>query len=108
VRHRAEFAKPPSTVYEEPPIGVKLVRDLLNADVEKMTVDAEDRYKEIIAYLDRLAPHLKRKVELYRGEVRCSTRPASRRTRARVPEAHLDEGGGFITIDRPKEWWRLT
>lgn len=101
VRHRAEVARPPTTVYEEPPIGVKLVRDLLNADVEKMTVDAEDRYREITDYLDRLAPQLKRKVELYGGEVPLLDQTGVEAELERVFQKRIwMKGGGFITIDQ--------
>jgi ribonuclease G len=101
VMRRAETAKPPAVVYEEPPIGVKLVRDLLNADVEKMTVDAEDRFREIADYLGRLAPQLRKKVELYRGEVPLLEQTGVEAELERVFQKRIWlKGGGFITIDQ--------
>jgi ribonuclease G len=101
VVRKAETARPPSVVYEEPPIGVKLVRDLLNDDVEKMVVDSELRYKEITDYLDRLAPRLRRKVELYRGDVPLLEQTGVEAELERVFQKRIwMKGGGFITIDQ--------
>ncbi len=101
VRAKAEAARPPAVVYEEPPIGVKLVRDLLNADVEKMIIDSEPRYQEIMDYLGRLAPHLRKKIELYRGEVPLLEQTGVEAELERVFQKRIWlKGGGFITIDQ--------
>ncbi len=101
VRAKAETTRPPAVLYEEPSIGVKLVRDLFSSGIDKMIVDSPQSYEEITGYLSLMAPNLKRKVELYRGEV-----PLLEQTGV---EAELDrvfqkriwlKSGGFITIDQ--------
>jgi len=69
VRRKAEELKPPAVLYEEPSIGMKLVRDQFTAGVEKVVIDSSGRYREITEYLDHVAPKLRRRVELYQGEV---------------------------------------
>jgi ribonuclease G len=101
VRARAETAKPPAALYEEPSIGVKLVRDLLNASVEKMIVDAEDRYREITDYLGQMAPQLRRKIELYKGEVPLLEQTGVEAELERIFQKRIWlKSGGFITIDQ--------
>ncbi|HDQ98663.1 MAG TPA: Rne/Rng family ribonuclease [candidate division WOR-3 bacterium] len=101
MRDRAEAAKPPAVVYDEPSIGVKLVRDIFTGEVEKVVVDSEERHREILDYLDQVAPRLKRKVELYRGEVPLLEQAGVEAELDRVFQKRLWlKSGGFITIDQ--------
>ncbi len=101
VRAKAEAAKPPSLVYEEPSLGVKLVRDVFSADVEKLMLDHEQRYREVIDYLDQVGPKLRRRVELYRGEVPILEHTGVEAELERVFQKRLWlKSGGFITIDQ--------
>ncbi len=101
MRERAEAAKPPALLYEEPSIGVKLVRDQLTANVEKVVVDSEERYREITEYLGLVAPRLRRRVELYKGEVPILEQTGVEAELERVFQKRLWlKSGGFITIDQ--------
>ena len=101
VRRKAEIARSPSLLYEEPQIGVKLVRDLLGPNVEKMIVDSEERYQEILDYMGRIAPHLKRKVELYHGEVPLLEQTGVEAELERIFQKRIWlKSGGFITVDQ--------
>ncbi len=101
LRKRAEQVKPPALLYEEPSIGVKLVRDLFTADVEKVLVDDEKRYREITEYLSKIAPKLKRRVERYQGEVPLLEHTGIEQELERVFQKRLWlPSGGFITIDQ--------
>lgn len=100
-RARAEAAKPPAVVYEEPSIGVKLVRDQFGSDVEKMIVDNQAAYREITEYLSRVAPSIRRRVELYRGEVPLLEQTGVEAELERVFQKRIWlKSGGFITIDQ--------
>jgi ribonuclease G len=101
IRSRAEAAKSPAVVYDEPSIGVKLVRDLFTGEVEKVVVDNDERHREILAYLELVAPKLKRKVEYYRGEVPLLEQAGVEAELDRVFQKRLWlKSGGFITIDQ--------
>ncbi len=101
IRSRAEPAKPPAVVYEEPSIGVKLVRDLFKSSVEKVVVDSEKQYQEIYSYLSQVAPKFKRRVELYRGEVPLLEQTGIEAELDRVFQKRLWlKSGGFITVDQ--------
>ncbi len=101
IRDKAEKVDPPALLYEEPPIGIKLVRDLLNENVEKVIVDEQATFQTIRNYVSRVAPRLVRRVEFYQGETPL--------LEAWGVEAELErlfhkriwlKGGGFITIEQ--------
>ncbi|MEO0080313.1 MAG: Rne/Rng family ribonuclease, partial [candidate division WOR-3 bacterium] len=101
VRAKAETAQSPALLYEEPSIGVKIVRDIFTASVERLIVDYEPRYREIIGYLGRIAPALRRKVELYQDETPLLERTGVETELERIFQKRIWlKSGGFITIDQ--------
>jgi Ribonuclease G/E len=65
VEEAAAAAKALTTVYEEPPLVVKVIRDNFGPEFERCIVDDEDLYGQVRGYLDEVAPELLDKVELY-------------------------------------------
>jgi Ribonuclease G/E len=65
VDEAAKDAKALTTVYEEPPLVVKVIRDNFGPEFERCIVDDEDLYHQVRGYLDEVAPELLDKVELY-------------------------------------------
>ncbi len=64
-------------------------------------VDSEERYQEITDYMGRVAPHLKRKVELYHGEVPLLEQTGVEAELERIFQKRIWlKSGGFITIDQ--------
>ncbi|MEO0053548.1 MAG: Rne/Rng family ribonuclease [candidate division WOR-3 bacterium] len=101
IRQKAEQHSAPALLYEEPSIALKVVRDLLSEQVEKVLVDYEPVYQQLLSYVSRVAPRFRRRIEHYQGEV-----PLLEFTGV---EAELErlfhkriwlKGGGFITIDQ--------
>jgi Ribonuclease G/E len=65
VEEAAAGAKALTTVYEEPPLVVKVIRDNFGPEFERCIVDDEDLYHQVRGYLGEVAPELLGKVELY-------------------------------------------
>jgi Ribonuclease G/E len=65
VEEAAADAKALTTVYEEPALVVKVIRDNFGPEFERCIVDDEDLYHQVRGYLDEVAPELLDKVELY-------------------------------------------
>jgi Ribonuclease G/E len=65
VEQAAADAKALETVYEEPPLVVKVIRDNFGPEFERCIVDDEALYQQVRDYLDEVAPELLGKVELY-------------------------------------------
>ncbi len=80
---------------------MKLVRDQFGSNVEKVLVDSPGRHQEISDYLLQVAPRLKRKVELYQGEVPLLEHAGVEAELERVFQKRLWlKSGGFIAIDQ--------
>lgn len=101
VRTRAEQVRSPAVLYEEPSIPIKVVRDLLNENVEKVLVDNAEVYKQLSDYFARLAPRFRRRLELYQGEQPLfEYTGAEKELEALFQKRVWLKSGGFITIDQ--------
>jgi ribonuclease G len=58
-------AKGPMLLHEEAGIAHGVIRDLFKDDVQRVIVDDRKMYRDIKAYVERTAPHLHGKVELF-------------------------------------------
>lgn len=58
-------AKGPVLLHKEAGIAHSVIRDLFKDDVRQVVVDDHKLYKEIKAYVQRTAPHLNGKIELF-------------------------------------------
>lgn len=55
-------------VYQEVPLYMRTVRDLIRQEVEKIRVDDRNSFAEIQGFLDDFVPELETKVEFYAGD----------------------------------------
>ncbi|MBX7149851.1 Rne/Rng family ribonuclease [bacterium] len=68
IAKKQDKAKPPSLLYQDLGLVLRSVRDLMSADVDRLVVDSEDDYKEIIAFMEKFMPDLVGRVEFYNKE----------------------------------------
>ncbi|MBK4146365.1 translation initiation factor IF-2 N-terminal domain-containing protein [Corynebacterium macginleyi] len=57
----------PVTLYEEPNMLIKVVRDLFNEDFHRLIVDGERSFNTVNAYVESMAPDLADRVERYQS-----------------------------------------
>ncbi len=69
LKKKADSSKAPALIHKEADVIVTRIRDIFTDDVQKLLVDNRDDYKKIISYARQVAPHLKNRVELYKGEL---------------------------------------
>jgi len=101
IRAQAERVTTPALLYEEPSLGIKLVRDLLNDNVEKVIIDDQTTYQSIRNYISRVAPRFVRRIELYQGEVPLLESCGVEAELERLFHKRVWlKGGGFITIEQ--------
>jgi ribonuclease G len=67
LKKKMQTVKAPGVVYEEVDVALEMARDLFNDTCERMLIDDERRYKQIKTYLEKIAPELAERVELYTG-----------------------------------------
>ncbi|HJP99769.1 MAG TPA: ribonuclease E/G, partial [Rhodanobacteraceae bacterium] len=61
-------AQPGDRVYEEPPLPLRVLRDLMHDDIEKVRVDSRETFERTLVFAQRFMPGLAGRVEHYPGE----------------------------------------
>jgi ribonuclease G len=69
IQTRAKESKPPSLVFEEAELPLRVTRDLFTGDFEKALVDDDRTLKRIQGYLKKTSPHMAERVSRYRDKV---------------------------------------
>jgi Rne/Rng family ribonuclease len=93
-------AKPPTAVYSEPDLAVRVIRDTLTRDFKSVMVDNKTEFGRIRDYLNRSAPELLDRVQMYKEKESLFSRfgvdktiEAALRRKVGMPS------GGHIVID---------
>lgn len=68
IQRRMESQPASSLLHEDIGQVLRVVRDIFTDDVDKFIVDNPVDYSRVLNFLDALSPHLKSKVELYKGQ----------------------------------------
>jgi len=61
-------AQPGDRVYEEPPLPLRVLRDLMHDDIEKVRVDSRETFERTLAFARQFMPGLTERIEHYPGE----------------------------------------
>ncbi len=68
VQTKIKKAQTPSPIYEELPLYLRSMRDLIRPGLEKVRVDSQESFLKIQSFVESLVPELSGRVELYQGE----------------------------------------
>ncbi len=68
VEEQRKVSKAPSCIYEDLPLHLRTMRDLVEPDIEKIRIDSEETFNKVTKFVRKLVPHLDGRVEFYRGE----------------------------------------
>ena len=66
IEQQAKNAKPPTLVYQEAELPLRVVRDLFTGDFERLLVDHDRTHKRIVGYLKKTSPHMAERVTRYK------------------------------------------
>jgi ribonuclease G len=66
IQERARNAKPPSLIYQEAELPLRVTRDLFTGDFERALVDHDRAFKRIVGYLKKTSPHMVERVVRYK------------------------------------------
>jgi ribonuclease G len=67
LKRRGELMNAPALIHKEVEITTSIIRDIFTDDVNRLMVDNRSEYRTIMAYVRQVMPHLKNRVEFYRG-----------------------------------------
>ena len=103
IKEKAETpgANAPQLLYEEPDLLIKVVRDLFTEDFSSMTVQGNDAWETIEAYVQHVAPDLAPRLEKHVGknDVFHEKRINEQISKALDRKVWLPSGG-YLVIDR--------
>ena len=100
VRAMARKRQAPSLIHEEYDLTVRVIRDLLGDDVDKMTVDCKDEYRKLQRFVRILAPQLRDRVQLYQGAVPFFEARGVEAEVQRIYSPRVElKSGGYIIIE---------
>ncbi len=85
LQQRGDLAKAPTLLYSEADISLRVIRDLLNADVEEVLVDDEAQFERITGFLRRTSPEMADRVRHWTERRRRSWPPTGSRRRSARP-----------------------
>ncbi|MFO7288141.1 MAG: Rne/Rng family ribonuclease, partial [Gammaproteobacteria bacterium] len=65
IEEAAAKARPAQLVYEDLALPLRVLRDMLGPDVERVRVDSAEEYQRMKEFAERFMPHMAPKIELY-------------------------------------------
>ncbi len=68
IQTRAKQASPPSLVYQEAELPLRVVRDLFAGDFEAAYIDHDKTHRRIVGYLKKTSPHMLERVHRHRDK----------------------------------------
>ncbi|MCH8498089.1 MAG: ribonuclease G [Marinobacter sp.] len=68
VKERIATAKVPSVVYQDLPLFIRTIRDLIRPQTEKIRIDSRESYQRVMEFVDEFVAEFADKVEYYPGE----------------------------------------
>jgi ribonuclease E len=101
IEAKAKSATPPTMLYGEPDISIKVVRDIFNEDVKKLIVSGDDAWDIVENYVKYVATDLVDRLEKYVGskDVFTELRIDEQLAKALDRKVYLPSGGSLV-IDR--------
>ena len=68
LQRSAERGEAPFLIHKEEKLTTSVVRDIFNDSIDRCLVDDRREYRRLTAYARQVAPHLKNRIELYKGD----------------------------------------
>lgn len=68
IQNRAQQASAPCVVYEDIPLALRVMRDLVHSEVEKIRIDSNETYQRLTEFAGKYIPELYDRIEHYPGE----------------------------------------
>jgi ribonuclease G len=68
IEKKLKQVTPPSLIYKDEAMASSVIRDLFTNDVTRVIIDSKKLYREILAYLEDIAPSLAHRVEYFKSQ----------------------------------------
>ena len=68
LKRKADVSSAPALILKEAEMVISMIRDVFTDDVDQVVTNSRSDYKKIVSYARQVAPHLKKRVKLHKGE----------------------------------------
>lgn len=68
IQERSISVEPGNVIHEDLPLTLRVLRDLLDTEVEKMRIDSRETFVRVERFVERFIPELREHIEYYPGE----------------------------------------
>ncbi len=68
IEKKLKQVAPPALIYKDAAMASSVIRDLFTNDVTRVVIDSKKLYREILAYLEDVAPTLAHRVEYFKSQ----------------------------------------
>ena len=68
IEENIKNSKAPATVYEDLPLHLRTMRDLVNPNIERIRIDSSETFEKVSKFVRKLVPEINGRVEYYPGE----------------------------------------
>lgn len=68
IEENIKESKAPANVYEDLPLHLRTMRDLVNPNIEKIRIDSRETFQKVFKFVRKLVPQVDGRVEYYPGE----------------------------------------
>ena len=68
IKSKMAKSSSPNLLYKDLTISLRSIRDLFTREVDRLIIDSEEEYENIMAFIETFAPGLIYSIELYEGE----------------------------------------
>jgi ribonuclease G len=100
LQKRVESAQAPAMVFQEADLPVRVVRDIFSAEFERALVDDEHAHHRLTSFLERTAPELVERVEIYSDDEPLFERYGVEEVLEGTLSRRVDlKSGGYLMID---------
>ncbi len=66
--NRSKNIDPPGIVYEDLPLALRTMRDLVHSEIEKVRIDSRETYQRVMEFSKQFIPEFLGRIEYYTGE----------------------------------------
>ena len=100
LRARSEEASTPTLLYSEADISLRIIRDLLNENVDEVLVDDAEQHERIHGFLKRTSPQMAKRVTHYQDDEPLFERHGAEAAVRSTLKRRVDmKSGGYLIID---------
>lgn len=98
IQRRCAVRKPPSIVHEEYGLVLRMVRDVLTENFDRIVVNDRDEFRKVDKFMRAAVPNLRSKLQFYSGEIPIFAAHNVQREIERIyePRATLKSGGHIV------------